>query len=423
MALINKPDYSEIWASGGSIVEPSDVKKQTGWTAEVPPYQWENWIQNRQDQMLAHINQRGIPEWDSQTEYEGSGLSYVQGSNGVVYKSVTSSGPSTVAQNPTTDLSQVYWVTAFVENGAVTLVNTSQTLTSENVGFVVINASSNITVTLPATSDAESREFLLQRQDITSSRVVIATTGAETIMLDTVVNTSGQSTTELLFSGDYLRLRSDGAGRWWCVGQAQLPGSIASGLVVFSSPGVHSFDVPPVLRSGRLLPKITLTGGGGGGSRIDGSAGAGGGAGGSAIGVINLSGVESVSVTVGAAGGPGTSGNPSGGQGGTSSFGSYLSATGGQGGTGSSSSGGEGGTGAGGSINLRGEPGGAGVPGVAPRFSAGNGGSSIFGGGGRGTSANTNVVGDPGVMGSGGSGGTLSGTGGTGGPGIIVVEW
>lgn len=109
MALINKPDYSEIWASGGSIVEPSDVKKQTGWTAEVPPYQWENWIQNRQDQMLAHINQRGIAAWSSDTEYEAGGLSYVQGSDGEIYKSVASSGPSTTTQDPVTDVSGTYW--------------------------------------------------------------------------------------------------------------------------------------------------------------------------------------------------------------------------------------------------------------------------------------------------------------------------
>ena len=53
MALITKPDMEFIWASGGAIVEPSDVKKQTGWTPEVPPHQWENWIQNRQDNYLA----------------------------------------------------------------------------------------------------------------------------------------------------------------------------------------------------------------------------------------------------------------------------------------------------------------------------------------------------------------------------------
>lgn len=114
MALIEKPDYTKIWASGGSVVEPSDTKKQTGWTAEVPPYQWENWIQNRQDQYLAHVNQRGVPEWDGNTEYEAGGLSYVQGSDGKVYKSVAASGPSSVVSNPTTDVTDTYWTVAFL---------------------------------------------------------------------------------------------------------------------------------------------------------------------------------------------------------------------------------------------------------------------------------------------------------------------
>lgn len=116
MALITKPDMEFIWASGGAIVEPSDVKKQTGWTPEVPPHQWENWIQNRQDNYLAHINQRGIPEWDGNTEYEASGLSYVQGTNGVVYKSVAASGPATTVQDPTTDITDTYWTVAFASN-------------------------------------------------------------------------------------------------------------------------------------------------------------------------------------------------------------------------------------------------------------------------------------------------------------------
>lgn len=120
MALISKPDYTYIWASGGSSVEPSNTKKQTGWTAEVPPFQWENWIQNRQDQFIAHINQRGIPQWDGQTEYEAGGLSYVQGSDGVVYKSVAVSGPSTTVQDPTTDVSDTYWTVAFASTTQAT---------------------------------------------------------------------------------------------------------------------------------------------------------------------------------------------------------------------------------------------------------------------------------------------------------------
>lgn len=113
MALITKPDFTYVWASGGAIVAPNDTKKQQGWVAEAPPFQYDNWLQNRQDQMLAHINQRGIAAWDGLTNYEAGGLSYVQGSDGKVYKSVAASGPVGVVQNPTTDVSNTYWSVAF----------------------------------------------------------------------------------------------------------------------------------------------------------------------------------------------------------------------------------------------------------------------------------------------------------------------
>lgn len=124
MAEINKPDYSQIWASGGAIVAPSDVKIQTGWTAEVPPFQWENWSQNRQDQGLAHLFQKGISVWSATGEYyftTSGERSYVQGSDGSIYVAVADS----VNQNPVTDLSNTYWRKAFAEAGDVPVVSTA----------------------------------------------------------------------------------------------------------------------------------------------------------------------------------------------------------------------------------------------------------------------------------------------------------
>ena len=118
MTLITKPDFTYVWASGGAVVAPNDAKKQLGWVAEAPPFQYDNWLQNRQDQMLAHINQRGIAAWDALTNYEAGGLSYVQGSDGKVYKSVAASGPSATVQNPTTDGTDTYWTVAFADVGA-----------------------------------------------------------------------------------------------------------------------------------------------------------------------------------------------------------------------------------------------------------------------------------------------------------------
>lgn len=108
-AEISKPDFSFQWASGGAIVAPSDVKIQTGWTAEVPPFQWENFAQNRQDNAILHLFQKGISEWDAASNYyfTASGVrSYVQGSDGNIYLAQADS----VGQNPVTDVSHTYWV-------------------------------------------------------------------------------------------------------------------------------------------------------------------------------------------------------------------------------------------------------------------------------------------------------------------------
>lgn len=118
-----KPNMKQVWASGGAVVEPSDSKKQLGWVAEVPPHQVENWVQRRQDEYLAHINERGVPAWDGLSEYLAGGLSYVQGTNGVIYRSVIASGPSSTVQDPVSDTTHTYWKVAFASNELATEVS------------------------------------------------------------------------------------------------------------------------------------------------------------------------------------------------------------------------------------------------------------------------------------------------------------
>ena len=86
MPQINKPsDLNKIWSVSGVNTAPSDVKINNGFVVEIPPYQWFNYIENKQDQAIAHINQMGIPVWDASTEYQ-AGKSQVQGSDGKIYR-------------------------------------------------------------------------------------------------------------------------------------------------------------------------------------------------------------------------------------------------------------------------------------------------------------------------------------------------
>ena len=101
-----KPDVNYLWAETGSVIPPSASKIAQGWIAEIPDYEFENWIQNRQDQFNAHVNQYGIPVWDATTEYVAN-KSYVQGSDGEIYRALTTHTNA----NPTT--SPTNWVKAF----------------------------------------------------------------------------------------------------------------------------------------------------------------------------------------------------------------------------------------------------------------------------------------------------------------------
>ena len=119
MPQISKPNtLNKIWASGGDRATPLDSKISSGWQIEIPPRQWFNWLDNRQDQAIAHFNQHGIPVWDDQTEYQ-AGKSYVQDpGNGLVYRCVITHTGRQPALTPS------HWTVAFAD--AATAFSESQ---------------------------------------------------------------------------------------------------------------------------------------------------------------------------------------------------------------------------------------------------------------------------------------------------------
>lgn len=115
MTVQTKPtSYTKVWATTGSKVQPDDFKFPRGWEVEKPPYEMMNWLQNRQDQWIAHANQRGIAQWDANTEYKAN-VSYVTGATtGAVYRAVLDNTNA----NPETDVSGK-WAIAFATPTAV----------------------------------------------------------------------------------------------------------------------------------------------------------------------------------------------------------------------------------------------------------------------------------------------------------------
>jgi hypothetical protein len=110
-----------IWASSGEAVEPTDAKKQQGWIAEIPPFQFENWINNRTQTALSHIIQHGISEWDATVEYQ-EGQSYVQDEDGVIYRALQTH----TGVNPKYD-DQGFWERPFDFSALKELASTTDT--------------------------------------------------------------------------------------------------------------------------------------------------------------------------------------------------------------------------------------------------------------------------------------------------------
>ena len=202
-------------------------------------------------------------------------------------------------------------------------------------------------------------------------------------------------------------------------------GASAFGLknfVVFSTAGVSTWTVPDELKSGRKA-KVTVIGAGGSGGRS--SSGGGGGGGGKAVKLVDLTGIESVPITVGAGGAKAAAGTTSipGNSGGSSSFGTFCSATGGGGG--GNVSGGSSGIGVNGDINTGTGPGNPGALHISNSFVSGSGG----GAGGHGSLSSSNNDGfdaiGPGGGGAGAAAGstTVSCRPGAGYSGMVLIEW
>lgn len=128
MAFRTKPDMTAIWASLGDNTKPVDSYITNGWEAVKPPRQYFNWLDNRQDSALAYIYQAGIVQWDALTDYEGGAgnTSYVQGSDGLVYKAVADSGPNisgTGTKDPVVQPGNAaFWTLAFASQADIDLV-------------------------------------------------------------------------------------------------------------------------------------------------------------------------------------------------------------------------------------------------------------------------------------------------------------
>ncbi len=146
MTTVTKPEMTTAWGTTGSISTPTTAKQSQGWVSEIPPLEYFNWLDNRQDTYLQHIDQGGVPEWDATVSYVAN-YSYTK-RNGVVYGCIVSNTGSDPSTTPSD------WVAMPSPTTAGHLVTARNTLDDGSGNTTVASLTSTNGVTLGSSTDS-----------------------------------------------------------------------------------------------------------------------------------------------------------------------------------------------------------------------------------------------------------------------------
>ncbi len=250
-----KPDMSVIWALAGSSVKPPDTKIQEGWLAEKPPFQSENWVQQRQDQYLKHIDERGVAEWGNQSEYEQGALAWY---NNLIWESLQPANLGNIPQN-----GLGFWLSQDYLDRRGDIMS----------GGLVLEQGLNLTHDL-AKPGSEAIEWFLN--GIIRAKIGRSITPSNTDFTITLADINGaisntlalkENGTGYIDGGLIWTRTNDGQGSGLDAdlldGQhlSDILASVSRGSIAYSVPGVYNFTVPPSV----YTVFISLSGSGRGG--------------------------------------------------------------------------------------------------------------------------------------------------------------
>ena len=212
MADLIRLPMVDIWSESGDIQAPDSTKIKAGWGVEVVPRQWWNWMQNRVDNNVAYVLQKGIPEWDAVTDYYAN-KSYVQ-TGGIVYKATASGTNRPPASNPT------YWTRAFADYSVS--MNALRAVTPSTNGVPYFNSTTTATTAnssafgrgMWSIADAAAGRNYINAQTASSNLTALSGVGPATNALPYFNSTTTMETTLLTQYGRALIGSADaGAAR------------------------------------------------------------------------------------------------------------------------------------------------------------------------------------------------------------------
>jgi hypothetical protein len=168
--MTDKPNLTRVWAGtapGGNVVDPDTVtagKFAAGWQAEVPPFEYFNFIQKQITEGLAHINEQGIAVWDDLTTYPVGGLA--KGSDGNLYKALVSQNDN----DPVSD-SGTNWIDWEASNRVIRVTSVSSlkilTATNGEAAYLTKRAIEN---------DNGGGNFVFDSSDLSAKLVTLSST-------------------------------------------------------------------------------------------------------------------------------------------------------------------------------------------------------------------------------------------------------
>lgn len=265
--------FNNIWASAGAVTDPGSTKTNLGWVVEAPTHQNFNFIQNKTDEMLQHIERSGVPVYDPATIYEVGG--YCRDGNNM-YRSLS---VSNVGNAPST--SPTKWVLAFMlpTNNLSDLANKTTARTNLDVyskaqtdAYSYSRADSNSRYYLKG--DVDSNFLGISNQAADSAKLV-GVAGANFARRDTDnmftgyfgLNNGTDTAPSLQFynnpRGDFGVIRyTNGVFRIW---QSYNGGAEAGCFSIAASNRRATFDVDPYVNT----DKIWHAGNDGSGSGLD----------------------------------------------------------------------------------------------------------------------------------------------------------
>lgn len=249
MAEITKPaDINKIWASAGDVLAPSDSKIATGWKVEIPARQYFNYIDWKQDQAIAHINQHGIAVWDNTTEYQWSTTgtkSLCMGSDGTIYRTKQVS----INQNPVTDTTDTYWEIAFA--------NVSDFYTQTQSDARYLQKSANLSDLINPATARTNLSVYSQAQTYTKTEVDAKTTVASN------AQAQAQTSDTVLLSPLKLAAALQGANQSFSVGGSgfqKFPGGLILQWFQYTGASGGTATYPTVFPNGTLKAMVSGVG-------------------------------------------------------------------------------------------------------------------------------------------------------------------